>query len=197
MDKNNLAGAKRKFEVAYFVAKQLLPITKYEQFLKLERMHGVDIAPAYLTDQYCGIFIHFCGNEIKKQLTSDLSKAKFLSVLCDDSTGSSVKENKAIYGMYFNPTPESSGSLKVCSQFLEMNYVKDQATSGLTTALEKSFESIEIQIKIKRIGFTSDGASVNRGDKNSVKTNLRTDSPRSVFIWCIVHRVELDISDDY
>ena len=87
--------------------------------------------------------------------------------------------------------------MKVCSQFLEMNYVKDQATSGLTTALEKSFESIEIQIKIKRIGFTSDGASVNRGDKNSVKTNLRTDSPRLVFIWCIVHRVELDISDDY
>lgn len=193
MDKNNLAGAKRKFEVAYFVAKQLLPITKYEQFLKLERMHGVDIGPAYLTDQYCGIFIHFCGNEIKKQLTSDLSKAKFLSVLCDDSTGSSVKENKAV----FQSDTRKFGLLE--SMFtISRNELRKRSDSLLLNhCFRKSFELIEIQIKNKRIGFTSDGASVNRGDKNSVKTNLRTDSPRLVFIWCIVHRVELDISDDY
>ena len=57
-------------------------------------------------------------------------------------------------------------------QFLEMHYLKDQTASGLTTALEKSFESIEIKIKNKSIGFTSDGALVNRGDKNSVKKQI-------------------------
>ena len=78
MDKNDLARTKHKFEVAYFVAKQQLPMTRYEEFLKLKRMHGIDIGPAYLTDQYCGIFTDFCGNDIEKQLTSDLSKAIFL-----------------------------------------------------------------------------------------------------------------------
>ena len=67
--------------------------------------------------------------------------------------------------MYFSPTPEGSDSVKVCSQFLEMNYLKDQTSSSLTTALEKSFESVEVEIKNKVIGFTSDGTSVNRGDK--------------------------------
>ena len=68
-------------------------------------------------------------------------------MLCDSSTDSSVKENKAIYAMYFNLTRKSSDSVKVCSQFLKMNYLKDQTASGLSTALEKSFESIEIEIK--------------------------------------------------
>ena len=62
-------------------------------------MHGIDIGPAYLMDWYCGIFISFCDNETKKQLTSDLCKAKFLSVLCDGSIDSSVKENDAICSM--------------------------------------------------------------------------------------------------
>ena len=131
----------------------------------------------------------------RKKLTSDLSKAKFLSVLCDSSTDSSVKENEAIHAMYFNPTLEGPHSVKVCSQFLEMNHLKHQTASGLTTALEKSFKSIEIEIKNKLIGFTSNSASVNRNDKNSVKTTLREDSPWLVFIWCIAHRLELAISD--
>ena len=43
MDKNDLARTKHKFEVVYFIAKQQLSMTKYEQFLKLERMLGKDI----------------------------------------------------------------------------------------------------------------------------------------------------------
>ena len=41
----------------------------------------------------------------------------------------------------------------------------------------------------------SDGASVNRGDKNSVKTSLREHSPWLVFIWCIAHRLKLAIEN--
>ena len=33
MDKNNLARTKPKFETEYFVAKQQLPMTKYEKLL--------------------------------------------------------------------------------------------------------------------------------------------------------------------
>ena len=68
LEKNDLAKTRCKFEVMYFVAKQQLPMTKYEELLKFEQMHGIDIGPAYLTDQYCGIFIDFCGNKIKKSI---------------------------------------------------------------------------------------------------------------------------------
>ena len=63
MDKNYLARTKHKFEVAYFAARQQLPMAKYEEFLKLKQKHGTNISSACWTNQYCGIFIDFCGNE--------------------------------------------------------------------------------------------------------------------------------------
>ena len=47
----------------------------------------------------------------------------------------------------------------------------------------------------KMIGFTSDGAAVNRVDKHSVKTILREKLEWLVFVWCIAHRLELALSD--
>ena len=131
----------------------------------------------------------------KQQLNSDLAKAKFYSVLCDGSTDNSVKENEVIYASYFDPVPYGSDSVEVKIAFLEMNDLNDQSASGLTAAIKNSFQSIGITETNKLIGFTSDSASVNRGDKNSVKTSLRENSPWLVFIWCITHRLELAIEN--
>ena len=177
MDKKDIERTKRKFEVVYFVAKKQLSMSKYTEILKLKNMHGVDIGQAYQTDQYCGTFIDYCGKEIKQQLNSDLAKAKFYSVLCNGSTDNSVKENEVIYALYFDPVPRGSDSIEVKIAFLEMNYLNDQSASELTAAIKSSFQSIGITKTSKLIGFTSDGTSVNRGDKNSVKTLLRENSP--------------------
>ena len=48
---------------------------------------------------------------------------------------------------------------------------------------------------IKLIGFTSDGASVNRGDKDSVNTILREYADWLVFPWCIAHPLELSLKN--
>ena len=42
IEKNEVAQTKIKFETAYFVAKQELPLTKYKEILKHEKFHGVD-----------------------------------------------------------------------------------------------------------------------------------------------------------
>ena len=150
---------------------------------------------AYQTDRYCGTFIDYCGKEIKQQLNSDLAEAKFYSVLCNGSTDNSVKENEVLHALYFDPVPCGSDSVEVKIAFLEMNDLNDQSASGLTAAIKSSFQSVGITKTNKLIGFTSDDASVNRGDKNSVKTSLRENSPWLVFIWCIAHRLELAIEN--
>ena len=38
-------------------------------------------------------------------------------------------------------------------------------------------------------------ASVNRGDKSSVKTKFQEDMPWLVFGWCMAHKLELYIQD--
>ena len=45
------------------------------------------------------------------------------------------------------------------------------------------------------VALGADGASVNNGDKSSVKTKLREELPWLAFGWCMAHKLELGIKD--
>lgn len=94
MDPSTLTKTKTKFETAYFVVKQELPISKCKNILKLESKHGVAVGTKYLTDPSVGTFIDYMGQELKHQLNADLAKAKFYSVLCDGSMDTTTVENE-------------------------------------------------------------------------------------------------------
>ena len=69
---------KKKFEIAYFVCKEELPVSKYEKIIQLEeKLHGVDIGFAYATRKYCGIFIDYIGEGLAEELNINLSPANF------------------------------------------------------------------------------------------------------------------------
>ena len=55
---------KLKFETAYFIAKEELPLLKYSQILKLEEKHGADIERAYRNRQSGTTFIDYIGDEL-------------------------------------------------------------------------------------------------------------------------------------
>ena len=200
MDKKDLEKTKIKFEVAYFVAKNELPFTKYKEILELEKMHGVGVGDAYLTDIKCAEFIDYIGGDLKEKLVFDLSKAKFFGTLCDGSTDSATLEDEVVYLSYFDPQPVGSDEVKVKTTFIGVKSVRTATAEGVQEAIIDSYKGLSADLKIddfekKLIGFTSDGASVNRGHKQSVKTILKVKSPWIVFIWCIAHRLELALKD--
>ena len=47
----------------------------------------------------------------------------------------------------------------------------------------------------KLVGFGSDGASVNAGKKEGVKSLIQHEKPWIIFEWCIAHRLELALKD--
>ena len=207
MDQKDLERTQKKFEVAYFVAKQQLPMSSaYPNLLQLELKHGVDVKGAYQNNVSCGTFIEYIGDDLKQNLNTDLAKAKFFSVLRDGSTDSAVIKNEVIYALHFDPTPSNSDSVEVQMSFLHMHQTRHQNADGIAATLsenlkddiEKGFQSIgikNIEASKKLIGFTSDGASVNRGNKHSIKTILREKSEWLIFVWCIAHRLELALGD--
>ena len=97
MEKNEVARTKIKFETAYFVAKQELPLMKYKEILKHEKFHGVDTGDSYMTDVKAGEFIDFIAADLKSKLCKDLATANFFSVLCDGSTDSVVIEEEIMF----------------------------------------------------------------------------------------------------
>lgn len=206
MENMELERTKKKFEVAYYVAKHQMPLSSYADLLNLEEKHKVDVKGAYRNAKACGTFIEYIGDDLKRQLNADLAKAKFFSVLCDGSTDSAVIEEEVIYALHFDPSPLNSDSVQVKTSFLHMHQMRHQNADGIANTLndtlkesiESGFKSIgikEVPSTKRLIGFTSDGASVNRGDKHSVKTILRENREWLIFTWCVAHRLELALSD--
>ena len=91
-----------------------------------------------------------------------------------------------------------------------MNPLKSQTADGLYSAIVDTYLKLDTTDKDfqmglncfdeqsffrKLIGFTSDGASVNRGKNRSVKALLSEHSPWLIFIWRICYRLELAIKD--
>ena len=187
----------KKFEIAYFVPKKELPFTIYEDLVKLEKYHGVDVGDVYTTRKQCGEFIDVHGEYIASELKEYLTKAKFYSVLTDGSTDSSITEKEVVYVLYFNPHSKSD-EVEVKLSFLYLKDVKKADAPGIKTAIEDSFHSLGIlpsELYSKLIGFGADGASVNTGNKNGVKALLEEKAPWLIYTWCVAHKLELALKD--
>ena len=211
MDKND-EERKQKFEVAYWIAKTNSPMTLYHETVKLEKHHGVDISSPYNSDHACGVFIDYVVKDLQQKLYKDIMNTKFISVLCDGSTDKAVIENKVVYALHFSLLPTVSEEVDVKTSLLKVNYLKHQHVEGVALAVTQSYEdiislrnSIESEFKDigvtsfekKLIGFTSDSASVNCGEQNSMKKILHEKSPWLVFIWCMAHRLELALAEAF
>lgn len=120
MQSTDLSRTKTKFEVAYFVAKEELPLAKYPNLLQLEEKHGVDLGKAYRSDKSCNMFISHIGEELARKLGDKLSTANFFSVLTDGSTDTSITEKEAVFVQYLETNPPGRDTFQVVTAFLRL-----------------------------------------------------------------------------
>ena len=120
MQSTDLSRTKTKFEVAYFVAKEELPLAKYPELLQLEERHGVDLGKAYRTDKSCNMFISHIGEELARKLGEKLSTANFFSVLTDGSTDASITEKEAVFVQYLETNPPGQDTVQVVTAFVRL-----------------------------------------------------------------------------
>lgn len=105
MQSADLAKTKLKFEVAYFIAKEELSLTKYPELLKLEEKHGVEIGSSYRNRISCTNFIYHIGQELAEKLEEKLRNVNFFSVLTDSSEDASICEKEAIFVQHLDTSP--------------------------------------------------------------------------------------------
>ena len=114
----DFAMTKTKFETAYFVPKEEMPLLKYLQILKLEGKHGVNIRTAYRSNKSCPMFINFIGEELGRKLEEKLNEVNFFSVLVDESEDASVAEKEAIFVQHLEKDPPGKDTIDVVTAFL-------------------------------------------------------------------------------
>ena len=195
---SDVAKTKIKFEVAYFVAKEQLPMSKFPSLLNLEEKHGVDIGRSYRNDTSCNAFIKYISDDLGGILKEKLTKANFFSVLSDASEDASVVEKEAVFVQHLDKNPPASDKVKVVSSFLNLADLKTGKAEGVVKSIRGSFQNIgvsEDSFEEKLIGFAADGAAVNSGHKEGVISILKDSMPWVIYVWCVAHRLELAVKD--
>ena len=74
MDERSKARTKRKFEIAYTIAKEKLAFSKMKSLCELEELHGVDLGPGYKTITHVRhLSSIYIARDFQQQLVASLS----------------------------------------------------------------------------------------------------------------------------
>jgi hypothetical protein len=196
MKQKDFELTKKKFETAYFVVKEELPITKFTKILELEEKHGVALGKAYRNNMSGSTMIDFIGKWLSNELKKELEEADFFSILTDGSTDVSIIEKEAIFVITFDPSPPGTDRVGVKVSYLDLADLHGADAKSVLECIKASVKSVYgDEFMPKLVGFGSDGASVNTGKKEGVKTLLQQENPWITFGWCVAHRLELALKD--
>lgn len=140
--------------------------------------------------------MHFIAEAERQKLKEALATTKFLSVMSDSSTDSSVMEEELVYVRF-----ATAGKMDVC--FVGVQSVDKPDATHITEAITSLMETVsgnedgtgQSQWLEKLVACGTDGASVMTGVKKGVVTQLRQDRLYVLGIHCMSHRLELAFSD--
>ena len=195
MDEAAREKMKRKFDVAFVLAKNNLPMNKMRAICDLEERHGVDLGQGYKNNQACATFIEYIAMEQKQGLISTLSMVKFYSIQADGTTDTGNIENELFLIVYLDYN-SSDGRVRVLNKFLTVRRPMSTDAEGLFNCLQHAvkYAGLSDDWYMKLVGFGCDGTSVNIGDRG-LKMYLRRLSPWIEMFWCLAHRLELSLKD--
>ena len=78
LNEQDLERTKKKFQIAYYIPKEELPIVKFSTMLDLEERLGVDVGTAYRNNNSGGVFIDY----ISESIAEELKLAKLAFTVC-------------------------------------------------------------------------------------------------------------------
>lgn len=105
MDPSTEISVRRKFDIAYFLARENLAFTKMTGLCYLEQRHGVQLELRYRNDHSCSTFVHFIARHERDLLNLRLRCRPqiFFSLQLDGSTDSANIEEELFLALHFDP----------------------------------------------------------------------------------------------
>jgi len=153
-----------------------------------------DFSPSFADIQYLNPdthreLLHAIADIGRQDLISELSTALAVSLSYDGSVDAYQEDSKYVGIKYVTVT----GELKV--KFLGSAEPSQRGVAGAVGAIKSVIETSKWNCMdaFKTIcGFTTDGESLNTGQKNGLWTKLQEQcSLRIIFVWCACHRSSL------
>jgi hypothetical protein len=187
---------RKKFDVAYVIAKESLAFSKMPVLVNMEERHGVDVGTKHKGDHACAEFVQFIAADLKEKLMSHVNSVKFFSVQCDASTDAGNVEEEMFIVLYFDSQLDSPDrKVRVRDRFLTVRHLVAGTGVGLFKCLERALDYMNVENwRSRLIGLGCDGTNANVADRG-LKGHLQKDVPWAVVVWCLSHRLELALKD--
>ena len=132
--------------------------------------------------------IKIFGNHVLQSITKELQSCPFLTVMADETTDCSNKEQVTIVVRHV------AENLEVHEEFLGLFPVKSTDATTLTNVIKKVFEDQMLSLQRLR-GQCYDGASAMSSIKSGVAKQICDIEPRALFTHCYGHALNLAASD--
>ncbi len=187
-----------KFDIAYFLATENLPYTKYPKLCELETRHGVHVGTSYVNKNAGKEFIHYIAKSKRQELKQTLADAKFFSLLLDGLTDTGNIDNEVIRVVWCDRNG-SDEKFHTRMEYFTVVRPESVTAQGLFEVLGCGLRSLGIQEVwaeqcTKLVGIGTDGVSANiaaSGLKGLVEERLSW----VFWMWCMAHHLELAIKD--
>lgn len=89
-----------KFNTAYLIAKEELPVSKYQAILALQKKNGLDINLTYANDKSCNNFVSVISEVMTEQQASELNQKNYVSIMIDGANDARGKEKETVHCRY-------------------------------------------------------------------------------------------------
>ena len=127
INEKDVTRTQKKIETAYFIAKEELPLTKFERILALEKPHNAELGNPYRNNNMCGEFIDYMANDLAMKV-----------LLLSHPTAS---QKETIFLLYLDKVG-SDGEVLEKTEFLGLAEVNHAHTEGIKQSIYESFEQI-------------------------------------------------------
>ncbi|KAK0132144.1 Zinc finger protein 862 [Merluccius polli] len=171
-----------KFNVAYNIAKEELPFTKFQSQILLMKKNGLIIKPTYSNDTACAQFIGVIADTLKQKTAADIGNATYMSFMIDSDTDVSTKEWVIVYSRILR----KGRPVNILIGHIEVEHAHAQ---GIYAATKQAFASLGHQCADWLGKTVALGAAVNLGSKGGVIALLQRDAGDSIVPFhCMPHR---------
>ena len=134
---------KRKFDIAFMIAKEHMAFTKIKPICDLEERHGVSLGQSYKNNQACATFVEYIALERRKIYVEVLGRAKFFSIQADSSTDAGNAEEELFLVVYLDHNAMDK-RVHIRNPFFMVRKLQQGNAEGLLACLESAMVHVGV-----------------------------------------------------
>ncbi|CAG2191829.1 unnamed protein product [Mytilus edulis] len=186
------------FNTAYAVVKNNRPFSDYSFMCDIQIKNGMQLGNDHLGRDACVNFLKAMSGVLSDKTKEHMKLVRFISIMSDGSTDSSVTEQESVLIRYVHPETHEPVTTLASIENLE-SATADGVYAAIKSGVSKcgiTLGNNEVEGQPKIVCVNMDGAAVNMGAKNGVAKQINDQVNNKVIVMhCVAHKLELGILD--